>query len=233
MSGGRLQRIGIPWSGGGVPEPTLYLPFRSNITDASANAFGNISGSVPTVDALATSPLGLGAVAFDHTLGQHLAYADNALLNPGTEDFFFSFFASNVYYIGSNYPALLTKGTYQSSTGAFGSYYALPTDGFNFGCSNPWREATITTGTLEVWRRFTVNKAGNTATVYINTTPSGTVDMTGIDLTNTHIMQIGRDLAGAADGAFNGYLVDLVYCKGASLTAGQILDLQTTPYSDL
>lgn len=238
MSAGRHPRLGIQWAApSGFPAPTLYLPLRSDLLDASANAFSNISGTVPTIDAVEASPIGAGCADFVAASGQRLEFADNTLLDPGTDDFFLAFWA---YFrpIGSttDYPAPVAKGNYQSSTGAWSTYLNLATgNGMNFAYGNPWVEGTLITGGSNfpgtTWVHVYIQRSVNTMTLYSSGVSRATLDVTGVDFSNSHVLRIGNDLSGS--NPWNGFLQDVVYCKGSTLTTGQITDLQTSSYADL
>jgi hypothetical protein len=236
MSAGRHPRIGVPWSAStGLPAPTLWLPLRSDLLDDSANAFSNTSSSVPTIDAVEASPIGAGCADFVASSNQFLEFADNTLLDPGTDNFFITYWAY-LRSIGNttDYPATVAKGSFQSSTGAWSMYRDLATDtGLNFAYGNPWVEGTLITGGSNfpgnTWVHIYIQRSGNTMTLRSGGVSRATLDVTGVNFDSSHVFRVGNDLSGG--NPWNGFIQDFVYCKGSTLTTDQIDELQTTPYT--
>jgi len=238
MIGGRHPRLGIPWAApSGFPAPTLYLPLRSDLLDDSTNGWTNISGSVPTIDAVEASPIGAGCADFTAASNQFLSFADDTLLDPETGDWFLAYWAySRSIGNTTDYPAAVAKGSYQSSTGAWSMYNnRANTNGINFAYGNPWVEGTLLTGGSNfpgnTWTHIYIQRSGNTMTLRSGGTSRATLDVTGVDFDNSHVFRVGNDLSGG--NPWHGFLQDVVYCKGSTLTTDQITDLQTSSYADL
>ena len=239
MSAGRLPRIGIPWSGSlpAFPAPTLYLPLRTDLLDDSGNGYTNESGSVPTIDSGTSSPIGSGCASFVASSNQFLQFGDATDLDFGTGDWFIAFWAYNSSTGNTNsYPTALAKGEYQSSTGAWAFFNNRATpDGMNFGYGNPWVEGTLLTGSANfpdnTWAHIYVQRSGNTMTFRSDAVSRGTLDVTGVSFDNSHVLRVGNDLGG--DAPWQGFIQDLVYCRGSVLTAGQVTALQTASYASL
>jgi hypothetical protein len=237
MIGGRYPQLGIQWAAppSGVPAPTLYLPLRTDLLDASANAWPNASASLPTIDAIAASPIGAGCAAFAAGSSQHLAFLDDTLLDPGTGDWFVAFWAYTATSGNtSSYPCAVAKGSYQSSTGAWVIFNEYSVSGINFAYGNPWVPGPSTGGSPvypnNEWRHIYTQRSGDTLSMWSSAVNRGSQSVAGADFTSTHDLTIGRNLSGDY---WNGFLQDLVYCKGSVLTPAQITDLQTSSYGDL
>lgn len=236
---GRHPRLGIQWAApSGAPAPSLYLPLATDLLDDSTNGFTNSSGSVPTIDSGASTPLGTGAAVFAAASNQFLEFADNTALDFGTGDWFISFWA--LWLSSGNtvdFPVFVSKGSYQSSTGAWSMYNNLPgTRGIYFGYGNPWVEGTLAaTGAgpfpANAFNHVYIQRSGNTMSLRTNDVARATLDVTGVNFDNSHVLRIGDDLGGG--GELNGQMRDLVICKGSTLTSTQITSLQTSPYSSL
>ncbi len=220
----------------GAPSPSLYLPMRTDLLDVSDNTYSNTSGSVPVIDAEEESPIGAGCADFTASSNQYLQFADDAGLDPGTEDFFVSVWAySRTSGNTTDYPAVLAKGSYQSSTGAWSIYNnRANVNGVNFAYGNPWVEGTLFTGGAAFpggsWRHIYIQRSLNTLSLYTNGTLRASLDVTGVEFSSSHVLRVGNDLSGT--NPWHGYLQDLVFCVGSVLTPAQIAALQTQPYSD-
>lgn len=109
------------------------------------------------------------------------------------------------------------------------------TSGINFAYGNPWVEGTLLTGGANfpgnTWARIYIQRSGNTITLRSDGVVRATLDVTGVNFDNSHVLRVGNDLSGG--NPWHGYIQDMVYCKGSTLTAGQITDLQTSSYADL
>lgn len=218
----------------GWPVPTLWLPLRTDLLDDSVNGLTNTSVSVPTIDAGVTSPIGTGAAVFTAASNQFLQYADSNLLDFGTDDWFMAFWFQ-MFSTGqtNDYPGIVTKGSYQSSAGAWAMFWnrAVP-NGINFASGNPWVEGVASgTGALSgngVFAHVYVQKLGNTLSLLTNNVVRATRDVTGVNFDNSHVLRIGNDLAGGAP--IGMYMQDFVLCKGSVLTPSQITALQSAPY---
>jgi hypothetical protein len=232
-----------------APAPTLYLPLRTDLLDVSANGFLTTSVVPPLIEAsfgdggsAGTPPLGAGAATFSGS--QFLEFADNPLLDPGTEDFFISAWVALGSGFPTDYPAFVSKGAYQSSAGTWVMYYnQANVNGMNFAFGNPWVEGTLLTGADPVvgfgggfvWKRIYLDRVGNTMnlwTLSVGAAPSlrASLDVTGRDFTSSHVLRIGNDLTG---NFWAGAMQDFVYCKGATLTSGQLSSLRTVSYATL
>jgi hypothetical protein len=234
MSGGRHPRIGIQWAApSSLPAPTLWLPLTANLSDASANAFTESSPSLPSIDSGVSSPIGTGAALFESgSGGEFLNFADDPLLDLDGGDWFMSYWARPG--AAENYPSLVSKGWYQSSTGTWVMFNNRATpNGLNFGYGNPWVEGTLLTGSTNfpdsAFTHIYIERSGNTVTLRSDGVSRATLDVTGVSWTNTHDFRLGSD--GNNTNKYQGHIQDFVYCKGSTLNSTQITYLQTNPYT--
>jgi hypothetical protein len=222
-------------SGGvSLPAPTLYLRLTTaaGTADSSANAWTVTSVGSPFIETI-TTPIGSSALRVGSGgAASYLEIADNSALNPGTADWSMTCF---VRFSSSDpdYPAFFSKGSYQSSAGAFaiGGNFAGSPFMVGGGISNPWRDAnggSVATGTFY---RVCAIKSGNDLDVYLGETVVATIDATGVTFTNSHVVRIAADLVGDSPNRLDGYITDIAYIVGTALTPTQITYLQTNAYS--
>lgn len=234
---GRIVR----WIPDVTPPPsvaaTFYFPFDEDLLDASGNNFVNLNlANGPTFDPDLGTPLGNGAAYFNGNSNDCMDLGEYPeFFNPGTGDFCIAFWSRvDTAGFSGEYPPVISKGSYQSSAGAWSVFYHKPNDtAMNFSYGNPWVEdlkSTVADFPGNTFRHTYIQRSGNTMTMRINDVLTDTADVTGVDFTSSHNLFIGKDLTG---NYWNGPVRDLVYIVGDILTPEQVTALQTAPFSSL
>lgn len=235
----------IAREGVGLPAPTVYLRMAADFADSSPNNWTVTPVNAPIINGSIVTPLGTGAGQFSAAGGTStfLEIADDPALDPGDQSWAVSCFFHYLEDQGG-FPGLVTKGAYQSSIGAWTYYIGQAQNGnpVGFGFSNPWRDTVasevVTAGggtAIGTWYRGTLNvdRGTNLATLFLGTTPVGTVSVAGVTFASTHPLRIaqGAIAAGGETGnQLSGYMRDVAYVVGSVFTTEQIAYLQTNPY---
>lgn len=230
---GRHPRGGWVASTVTLPAPTMWLPLNVDTSDSSTNGWTPDGTPTPTLTTTDPPPIYSAYHNFDWDGGDSLGYTDATLLDPGSGDWTFTAFLRPTARSGlSSYPSWLSKGYYQSDTGAIVWFADRVLDRFGAGVSNPWVEtnAASSTMSLNTWARVTVTRSGDTVTLYQGTSSIGSFSAAGLDFTNTQPFIVGGHPL-TADQGWQGGISDFVYIKGTALNSGQISYLQTNPYT--
>ncbi len=195
---------------------SLYLPFDSNINDASAN--GHSVTSVGSAGLSSTqAKFGANSLSLNGS-SQYLTVADNDAFNFQSEDFTVEVFVHPTTLQQSGIYSQWESGSNRSFKITMTSSGAVVVNGSRNGSTGNHLAITSSENlTVNNWHHIAAVCSNSTVTLYINGKNSGSGGIGGSLYNSTNNIAIGANIAGVASNLFAGFIDDLRVTKGIAL----------------
>jgi len=234
-----LTALTIPTAPFAAISGTSILTCQSNrFVDNSLNAFAITINGTPSVQAFspflptdAYSAATVGGSGYLDGTGDYLSIADNAAFDLSNGDFTIEAWIYGVSGNSTQYATICTQsiqnGTsntaYFFSTGTTGSTLYVSTGGSSWSNNIESSSGGITNGQ---WFHYAWQRRSNTLEIYRNgvlqTVTSGSSSFSGTVFNSSRDVWLGAQpgASGGSANAFNGYICNLRFVKGAAVYTG-------------
>ena len=195
---------------------SLYLPFDTNVNDASAN--GHSVTSVGSAGLSSTqAKFGANSLSLNGS-SQYLTVADNDAFNFQAENFTVEVFVYPTTLQQSGIYSQWGSGSNRSFKITMTSSGAIAVNGSRNGSTGNHLAITSSENlTVNSWHHIAAVCSNSTVTLYINGKISGSGGIGGSLYNSTNNIAIGANIAGVASNLFAGFIDDLRVTKGIAL----------------